>query len=186
MILQLTCEGTGVGSLRTNTYYLRAGSDDFVLDCEASGGPDGVDPTYAWTPSGDTEDTSLLSDPNIRNPEFQVSTIDAEYLEELQEQEEDFLGFLTFLYTLTASATDGQVSLTAAFLVRVTVDHPETLGVLCAPSTVDEGEPDFNIPCYETPGNPESTFEWAAHGDTEDTLLLSNKDILSPLFYGAE
>ena len=48
------------------------GSEDFDLHCTASGAPEGTEYTYAWTASGDTQDTSLLSAPDIPSPTFYV------------------------------------------------------------------------------------------------------------------
>ncbi len=71
------------------------GSDDFALECEASGAP-GDDPqyTYAWTARGIISDTDLLSNVDIASPVFFVP-------DEVTEDE-------TYEYLLTVSAENAE------------------------------------------------------------------------------
>ena len=45
----------------TDVYEAYEGSADFELDCSASGAPAGSAYTYAWTASGSTANTDLLT-----------------------------------------------------------------------------------------------------------------------------
>ena len=150
------------------------GSEDIAFDCSASGAP-GDDPqyTYAWTPLGDTQDTSLLSAVDIASPTFLVP-------EEANET-------MTYEYLLTASADNAE---DATAEVTVTVLNKEPLAVRCAdPGSVYEGSADIAFDCSasDAPGDsPEYTYVWTARGDTQDTSLLSAVDIASPTFHVPE
>ena len=87
------------------------GSDDFALECEASGAP-GDDPqyTYAWTARGIISDTDLLSNVDIASPVFFVP-------DEVTEDE-------TYEYLLTVSAENAE-SATAEVTVTV-LDRVQT------------------------------------------------------------
>ena len=145
------------------------GSEDFDLDCTASGAPAGSEYAYVWTAQGDTENTLQLSATDIPSPTFYVPdavdvTTDYEYL-------------------LTASA-ENMEDATAA--VTVTVLSREALSVVCMdPGSVYEGSEDFAFDCTASgaPPGPEYTYVWTARDSTANTDLLSRVDISSPTFY---
>ena len=148
------------------------GSDDFALECEASGAP-GDDPqyTYAWTARGIISDTDLLSNVDIASPVFFVP-------DEVTEDE-------TYEYLLTVSAENAE---SATAEVTVTVLNKGTLAVVCTDTSpaVYEGSDDFALECEASgaPGDdPQYTYAWTARGIISDTDLLSNVDIASPVFF---
>ena len=145
------------------------GSEDFALDCEASGAPSGSTIAYAWTPRGNTQDTALLSATDIADPTFSVP-------DEVDENE-------THEYLLTVSAENAEEA-TAEVTVRVL--NLGTIALVCAsPPLVYEGSEDFALECSIS-GDTEDvdyTYAWAARGDTQDTALLSATDIPSPTFH---
>ena len=149
------------------------GSADVAFDCEASGAPSGSYYAYAWTASGDTQDTSLLSAADIASPTFHVP-------EEVDEDE-------TYEYLLTVSAENAE---DAAAAVTVTVLNKGALAVVCVdPGSVYEGSEDVTFDCSASgaPGdNPEYAYAWTARGSTSDTSLLSSVDISSPTFHVPE
>ena len=124
------------------------GSEDFALDCSVSGGTGNVDYTYAWTASGETQGTSLLSAVNIASPTFLVP--------------ENIAETTTYEYLLTASA-DGVRDATAP--VSVTVLNRATLDIDCtSPVSVYEGSEDFALDCTAS-GAPEGSgyeYVWTA------------------------
>ncbi len=94
--LQLICEGGTYRHLADLYFYGVVETEpDFVLDCEATGGPSGVDPVYAWS-AVNPQSLALLSDPNIRNPTFTVIDVGRYW----QTQ-----------YTLRVEASDGRLPL---------------------------------------------------------------------------
>ena len=152
-------------------YYhaVYAATDNFTLDCSASGGPDGVEPTYAWT--GSEVAVALLSDPNIRNPVFMVPDED-EVGEDWEEYE----------YTLTASILD--TSLNASLQVEVIVIPPDVVFIVCPGGhIVDEGAVDFTMGCRRIPGGPDTTPVYSWTGSDEAIALLSETDIVNPTFH---
>ncbi len=103
---QLICEGGTYRHLADLYFYGVVETEpDFVLDCEATGGPSGVDPVYAWS-AVSPQSLALLSDPNIRNPTFTVIDVGRYW----QTQ-----------YTLRVEASDGTITVTAEFIVIVAV-----------------------------------------------------------------
>ncbi len=146
------------------------GSDDITFDCSASGAPAGSDYTYAWTASGDTQDTSLLSAADIASPTFFVP--------------DEVAATTTYEYLLTASAQNAESS---SARITVTVLNTGALSVVCTdPGTVYEGSENFALDCSASgaPGdNPQYAYIWTPRGDTQDTALLSATDIASPTFF---
>ena len=148
------------------------GSADIAFDCEASGAPAGSTYEYAWTPRGDTQDTSLLSAADIASPTFLV-------LEEVNET-------TTYEYLLTASADNAE---DGAAAVAVTVLNREPLAVRCAvPGSIYEGSADFELDCSASgaPSGSDYSYSWTAIGATANTDRLSAVDIASPTFYVPE
>ncbi|MYI35271.1 MAG: hypothetical protein F4118_02435 [Acidimicrobiaceae bacterium] len=145
------------------------GSDDFELDCLASGAPAGSDYTYEWTPRGSTTNTALLSATDVRSPFFYVP-------DEVSADE-------TYEYTLTVSAANADP---ATAEVAVTVRNKEPLSLVCTdPDPVYEGSADFALDCTASgaPDGPYYVYEWTARGSTSGTALLSAIDVSSPLFH---
>ena len=153
------------------------GSEDFDLDCSASGGAEGSAYEYVWTARGSTPDVSLLSASDIASPTFYVP-------DNVDEDE-------TYEYLLTVSAEN---AVDGVAEVTVTVLNKRVLALACAdPGSVYEGSDDVAFDCtvtitdIEAPGapgdNPQFTYAWTARGDTPDTALLSATDIASPTFY---
>ena len=124
---------------------------------------------YAWTASGDTPDTALLSRADVASPTFYVP----------DEMDED----KTYEYLLTVSAANAD---DAAAEVSVTVLNRKPLIVFCAvPASVYEGSEGVLFDCSASgaPGDsPEYAYSWTASGDTPDTALLSATDVASPTF----
>ena len=147
---------------------LYEGSEDFALDCSASGAPSGSDYVYEWTARGGG-DTSKLSSTTVRNPTFDVP-------EEVDEDE-------TYEYTLTVSADNAE---SATEDVTVTVLNKKVLDVACAtPSPVYEGSEDFALDCAATgaPAGSEYVYVWTARGTTTNTdLLIIGTDGPTPTF----
>ena len=145
------------------------GSADFALECSVSGAPVGSAYTYAWTASGDTQDTSLLSATDIASPTFYVP---------------DELDVTTmYEYTLTANADNAEA---ATAEVTVTVLNRDALAVVCAdPVTAYEGALDTAFECTVSgaPAGSHYTYAWTARENTLDTSLLSATDVASPTFY---
>ena len=74
-----------------NAFSVYEGSEDFALDCAATGAPAGSEYVYVWTARGSTSNTDLLvSGTDGPTPTFDVP-------EEVDEDE-------TYEYTLTVSA----------------------------------------------------------------------------------
>ena len=145
------------------------GSEDFDLDCSASGAPAGSEYDYVWTAQGDTANTLQLSATDISSPTFYVP-------DEVDET-------TTYEYLLTASAENME---DATAEVMVTVLNRGALSVVCAdPPSVYEGSEDFDLDCSASgaPAGSEYDYVWTAQGDTANTLQLSATDISSPTFY---
>ena len=145
------------------------GSEDITFDCTASGAPGGSAYTYAWTPRGDTQDTSLLSAADIASPTFAVP-------DEVDET-------TVYEYLLSVSAENAE---DAEAEVTVTVLNKPVLSLVCSyPGEVYEGSEDIALDCTASgaPGSsPDYTYAWTARGDPQDTSLLSAEDIASPTF----
>ena len=147
------------------------GREDIALDCSASGAPEGSAYEYAWTASGDTQDTSLLSARTLRPDVLRTGEVDATTIYE---------------YRLTVSAENAESS---SARVTVTVLNRGALAVVCAaPGSVYEGSADIVFDCSASgaPSGSAYAYAWAASGDTQDTSLLSAADISSPTFYVPE
>ena len=144
------------------------GSDDFSLDCEASGAPAGSDYSYAWTARGGTPDTDLLSATDGPAPTFAVP-------DDVSEDE-------TYEYLLTVGAENAK---DASAEVTVTVLNKESLRVACAdPGAAYEGSDDFSLDCEASgaPAGSDYSYAWTARGGTPDTDLLSATDGPAPTF----
>ena len=169
---QLICEGGTYRHLADLYFYGVVETEpDFVLDCEATGGPSGVDPVYAWS-AVSPQSLALLSDPNIRNPTFTVIDVGRYW----QTQ-----------YTLRVEASDGTITVTAEFIVIVAVvDRGRVFYSYVDKITIDEGAPDFTMDIVavgDTTGLDRS-YSWS--GSEEALNLLSVTDILTPEFYVPE
>ena len=149
------------------------GSEDFDLDCSASGAPAGSEYTYAWTARGGTANTDLLiAGTDGPTPTFAVP--------------EELDATTTYEYLLTASA-DNVEDATAE--VTVTVLNRGALSVVCAdPPSIYEGSEDFSFDCSASgaSGGSDYTYVWTARGSTANTDQLSAADISSPTFYVPE
>ena len=167
---------TGTGTLSivcTDPGSVYEGSEDFSLDCSASGAP-GANPvyTYAWTARGSTPNTDLLSATNIASPTFFVP---------------DEVGAdVTYEYTLTVSAENAD---DATADVTVTVRNRSTgtgtLSVVCTdPGSVYEGSEDITLDCSASGAPPGSSYAyaWTARGTTSNTDRLSSTTIAKPTF----
>ncbi len=142
------------------------GSEDFALDCAASGAPSGFPyDVYAWTARGGG-DTSRLSSTTVGKPTFYVP--------------DEVAGDETYEYRLTVSAENADPG---SADVTVTVLNKKTLDVACAtPSPVYEGSADFALDCTAS-GAPGYTYVWTARGSTANTdLLISGVDGPTPTF----
>ena len=146
------------------------GTDDFALDCVASGALAGSTYDYVWAARGDTPDTALLiagidgPAPTFAVPEEVAADTDYEYL-------------------LTVSAEHAE---SGSAEVTVTVLNKGALAVVCAdPSPAYEGAADFALDCTASGAPAGSTYDyvWAARGDTPDTaLLIAGIDGPAPTF----
>ena len=146
------------------------GSEDFSLDCSASGAPAGSDYEYVWTARGATSNTDLL----IAGTDGPTPTFDVP----------DALDrATTYGYLLTASAENAE---DASAEVTVTVLNKDALAVACAdPPLVYEGSEDFAFDCSASgaPSGSEYAYVWTARGDTPDTaLLIAGTDGPTPTF----
>ena len=155
----------------TQRHETYEGSEDVSFDCAASGAPAGSDYAYAWTASGNTPDTALLtSGTNGPTPTFDVP-------EEVDEDE-------TYEYLLTVSA-ENAIDATAEVTVKVL--KLGSIALICAsPPLVYEGSEDFELICSvsgDTGDNVDYTYGWTAIGATPNTAQLSATDIPSPTFY---
>ena len=146
------------------------GSEDFVLDCAASGAPGGSAYEYEWTARNSTANTDLL----IAGADGPAPTFDVP--EEVDEDE-------TYEYTLTVSAAN---SVDAAAEVSVTVLNKGALAVACAdPGSVYEGSEDITFDCSASgaPGGSAYEYEWTARNSTANTdLLIAGADGPAPTF----
>ncbi|MXW63326.1 MAG: hypothetical protein F4Z69_00665, partial [Bacteroidetes bacterium SB0668_bin_1] len=146
------------------------GSEDFALDCTASGAPTGSEIAYAWTARGDTQDTSLLiAGTDGPAPTFAVP-------DAVDEEE-------TYEYLLTASAENAKDG-TAEVTVKVL--ELGLIVLVCTPIPLTyEGSEDFTLDCSVSgdTGGVDYAYAWTARGDTQDTSLLSASDIASPTFH---
>ena len=153
-------------------YEVRAEGPDKVLDCEASGGPDGVEPTCAWT--GSASDLAELSATDICDPTFDVpfSIYPSQRL-------------ITYPYDLRASA-GGATTQPLRVLVNVharlhTQIYCTSTGTGAFNHVLSEGTNNFTIPCREVPGGPRNTHTWTAAPGTPINLL-NPTNILTPTF----
>ena len=147
---------------------LYEGSEDFALDCSASGAPSGSDYVYEWTARGGG-DTSKLSSTTVATPTFDVP--------------EEVASDTDYEYTLTVSAENAE---SATEDVTVTVLNKKALDVACAtPSPVYEGSEDFALDCAATgaPAGSGYVYVWTARGTTTNTdLLVSGTNGPTPTF----
>ena len=146
------------------------GSEDFALDCTASGVPVGSVYEYVWTTRGSTANTDLL----IAGTDGPTPTFDVP--EEVDEEK-------TYEYLLTASAEN---AIDATAEVTVTVLNLGSIALICAsPPLVYEGSEDFALVCSVSgdTGGANYTYEWTARGATQNTDELSATNIASPTFY---
>ena len=145
------------------------GSEDFALDCAASGAPADSEYTYVWTGRGSTTDTALLSAADIASPTFYVP--------------DEVAGDETYEYRLTVSAENADP---ASADVTVKVLNKGALSVACAtPSPVYEGSEDFALDCAASgaPGGSTYEYEWTARNGTANTnLLIAGADGPAPTF----
>ena len=145
------------------------GSEDFALDCSASGAPAGSNYEYAWTARGSPANTDLLTDKTLLTPTFLVP--------------DDLPATTTYEYLLTVSADNAE---DATAEVTVTVLNRGALSVVCAdPPSIYEGSEDFALDCSASGarGGSDYTYAWTARGSTANTAQLSAADISSPTFY---
>ena len=144
------------------------GSEDFALNCSASGVPSGSTYDYVWTARGATPNTDKLSSTTVAKPTFDVP-------EEVAEDE-------TYRYTLTASAENAEG---ASANVTVRVLNKAPLALICTPPTpVYEGSADFALNCSASGVPSGSTYDyvWTARGATPNTDKLSSTTIEKPTF----
>ncbi len=145
------------------------GSEDFALDCAASGAPGGSAYVYSWIAQGGKPDTGLLSATDIASPTFHVP--------------DDVPQTTTYEYRLRVSAENAE---SAVALVRVKVLNKGALALVCAdPGSVYEGSEDVAFDCEASgaPGGSAYVYSWIAQGGKPDTGLLSATDIASPTFH---
>ena len=107
-------------------------SEDFALDCAATGAPAGSEYAYVWTGRGSTTNTDLLvSGTDGPTPTFDVP-------EQVDEDE-------TYEYLLTVSAENAE---DGAAEVTVKVLNFGSIALICAsPPLVYEGSEDFELDC---------------------------------------
>ena len=164
LAFEVACNGRGENGY---IYEVREGANNKMLDCEASGGPDGVEPTCAWT--GSAYALAFLSGTTICNPEFYVP--DSIYPEQA----------LTYAYNITASAGDATTQPLAVIVNVHALTHIQIYCIDGFDYFLDEGAPDFSIPCLEVPGGPRTTHTWTAAPGTPINLL-NPTNILTPTF----
>ena len=165
--ITVTCPG--------NPYEAYEGADDIVLDCSASGAPEGAIYEYAWTPRGSTTNTNkFIAGTDGPKPTFDVPG-------SINSNE-------TYEYTLTVSA--GEDTKDGVANVTVTVLNKPSITARCLGNRyeVNEGSENFVMSCVATgaPGeNPEYMYAWTVRGNTPDTALalLSGRDIAAPTLY---
>ncbi len=145
------------------------GSEDFALDCAATGAPAGSDYAYVWTARGGTANTDLLvSGTDGPTPTFDVP-------EEVDEDK-------TYEYLLRVSA-ENAIDATAEVTVKVL--KIGSIALVCAsPPLVYEGSADFELVCSVSgdTGDADYTYVWTARGAILNTARLSATDIPSPTF----
>ena len=161
-----------VGSLRVvcaDPPSVYEGSEDFDLDCTASGAPAGSEYAYVWTARGSTANTALLiAGTDGPTPTFSVP--------------EELDATTTYEYLLTVSAENAE---SGSAEVTVTVLNTGALRVVCAsPVSVYEGSADFTLDCSVSGAPAGSAYEyaWTARGSTANTDLLTDKTLLTPTF----
>ena len=145
------------------------GSEDFDLDCSASGAPAGSGYAYVWTARGSPANTALLiAGTDGPTPTFEVP-------EEVDET-------TTYEYLLTASAENAE---DGSATVTVTVLNTGALRVVCVdPPSVYEGSEDFALDCSASGAPAGSNYEyaWTTRGSPANTDLLTDKTLLTPTF----
>ena len=139
------------------------GSEDFALDCSASGAPAGSNYTYAWTARGNTLDTSLLSATDVASPTF--------YVPDQVESDE------TYTYRLTVSTSAENID-PGTFDLTVNVYNHTDLDVVCTDRMVYEGSPPFRLQCTASGGPPGVLREW----DWSPATHLTGPRIRTPTF----
>ena len=163
---EINCDGTFSNG---HFYGVSETVDDFELDCEASGGPNGIEPTYVWTHIAGSG-LGLLSATDIRNPTFMVPDQPS--------------GKKEYLYNLRASANDGTGTVTVDLEVEVEVsDASHTQITYVGNYRRNEGDPDFDMVVEEQRGNTTPvTYSWTGRGSTPVPGRLSATDIRNPTF----
>ena len=147
------------------------GTDDFELDCSASGAPAGSTYDYVWTARDDTPDTALLiAGIDGPTPTFAVP--------------EEVAATTTYEYLLTVSADNAE---DAEAEVAVQVLNKASLSAVCTNAfpEVYEGTDDFELDCSASGAPAGSTYDyvWTARDDTPDTaLLIAGMDGPTPTF----
>ena len=149
------------------SFEVHEGDPDFRPDCLVWNAPEGT--RYVWTPRGDTQDTALLSDPNVRRPLFRVPG--------------DVPQDTTYEYTVTGSAPEAIYNDGTAE-VSVRVLDKSVLSVACtnADTEVYEGAADFKFDCTPSGAPSGSSYTYAWTGDAAALALLDPDDIASPTF----
>ena len=140
---------------------------DFPLDCEVSGTlPSGA--TYSWT---GTDVGARLTGTSSLTPTFlvppEVGGSDKQYD-----------------YTVTLSA--GGAAVATADIAVTVLEKPDIDACVSLGRSVFEGRSDIRLEgCSDISGapNPDYRFNWAPHGSTTNTNLLSATNIERPWFY---
>ena len=146
-------------------YVVSTGSDDFVLDCYAIGGPVNATHEYEWDASTRNPDgLALLSGKYIRNPVFSVP---------------DISGIQKYAYYIHAIAIQGleEIGTTAEVIVTVNGENPV---LTCSdPDPVYEGSEDITLDCTVTNKPTGATYSWAG---TDISNRLRGTGALTPTF----
>ena len=139
-----------------------------MLDCEATGKPEGSDYVYAWPERGSTPNTDKLSSTTIAQPTFYVpGSVNSDE---------------TYEYMLTVSADnaeDGFANVTVEVLKKA------TLRLVCtSPPPVYEGSQDWDLNCSASggPENSEYDYVWTGRGSTVVPGHLSSTTVAKPTF----
>ena len=166
--LQLVCHNGLWRPLYAVYFYGKLDTDgNFVLDCEASGGPAGATYTYSWT--GNANGLRRLNFTDIQNPEYDV--VNLAYRTRSQ-----------YVYTLRVTATDGSTTAEATARVVVLVTDVNTLTFSYDPSIErDEGDPPFTMDIVPV-GDIDDAGTYTWRGSSEALGLLSATNIRNPEF----
>ncbi len=115
--IALTCPG--------DPYSVYEGAEDIVLNCAASGAPEGSSYAFSWEPRGATANTDLLSATDIASPTFYVP-------DEVDANE-------TYEYRLTVSAEDADAAMADVTVNVLKLPSPTALGVTVSASPLRFG-----------------------------------------------